>query len=145
MEDSSKVIHAFYTDDDVLMAAVKKVRAERYHIEEIYTPFPVHGLDTAMGLAPTRIAITSFLYGPLSKISELKEFGEKLLSIIKEFVPYLEKSIESYSNYSNNPFDYMESLANRPKIKIASKKAKLIHRRERNYFEVLNKKLQWGN
>lgn len=31
------------------------------------------------------------------------------------------------------------------KIKIASKKAKLIHRQERNYFEVLNKKLQWGN
>ncbi|MFA6788337.1 MAG: NAD(+)/NADH kinase [Arcobacteraceae bacterium] len=31
------------------------------------------------------------------------------------------------------------------KIQIASKKAKLIHRRERNYFEVLNKKLQWGN
>ncbi len=63
MEDSSKVIHAFYTDDDVLMAAVKKVRAERYHIEEIYTPFPVHGLDKAMGLAPTRLAITSFIYG----------------------------------------------------------------------------------
>ncbi|MCL8007925.1 DUF3341 domain-containing protein [Gelidibacter japonicus] len=63
MEGSSKVIHAMYTDDDVLMAAVKKVRAERYHIEEIYTPFPVHGLDKAMGLAPTRLAITSFLYG----------------------------------------------------------------------------------
>ncbi len=63
MEESSKVIHAIYTDDDVLMAAVKKVRAERYHIEEIYTPFPVHGLDKAMGLAPTRIAIASFLYG----------------------------------------------------------------------------------
>lgn len=31
------------------------------------------------------------------------------------------------------------------KIQIASKKAKLIHRRERNYFEVLNEKLQWGN
>lgn len=63
MEESSKVIHAIYTDDDVLMAAVKRVRAERYHIEEIYTPFPVHGLDKAMGLAPTRIAITSFMYG----------------------------------------------------------------------------------
>ena len=63
MEGSSKVIHAMYTDDDVLMAAVKKVRAERYHIEEIYTPFPVHGLDKVMGLAPTRLAITSFLYG----------------------------------------------------------------------------------
>ncbi len=31
------------------------------------------------------------------------------------------------------------------KIEIASKKAKLIHRVERNYFEVLNEKLQWGN
>jgi hypothetical protein len=61
--EASKVIHAIYTDDDVLMNAVKKVKAARHHIEEIYTPFPVHGLDKAMGLAPTRLAITSFLYG----------------------------------------------------------------------------------
>ena len=59
---SSKVINALYTDDDVLMGAVKKLRAEKYAIEEVYTPFPVHGLDKAMGLAPTRIAITSFMY-----------------------------------------------------------------------------------
>ncbi|BDW92890.1 MULTISPECIES: DUF3341 domain-containing protein [Flavobacteriaceae] len=62
---ASKVIQALYTDDDVLMHAVKKVRAEHHHIEEVYTPFPVHGLDKAMGLADTRIAITSFLYGCL--------------------------------------------------------------------------------
>jgi len=61
--EASKVIHAIYTDDDVLMNAVKKVKAERHHIEEIYTPFPVHGLDKAMELAPTRIAIASFMYG----------------------------------------------------------------------------------
>ena len=61
--EASKVIHAIYTDDDVLMSAVKKVKAEKHHIEEIYTPFPVHGLDKAMGLDPTRLAITSFLYG----------------------------------------------------------------------------------
>ncbi|WP_439153191.1 DUF3341 domain-containing protein [Winogradskyella sp.] len=61
--EASKVIHAIYTDDDVLMSAVKKVKSEKHHIEEIYTPFPVHGLDKAMGLAPTRIAITSFMYG----------------------------------------------------------------------------------
>ncbi|OAB80554.1 DUF3341 domain-containing protein [Cochleicola gelatinilyticus] len=60
---ASKVIHAIYTDDDILMQAVKQVRAEHYHIEEVYTPFPVHGLDKVMGLAPTRIAITSFMYG----------------------------------------------------------------------------------
>jgi hypothetical protein len=61
--EASKVIHAIYTDDDVLMSAVKQVRAEKHHIEEIYTPFPVHGLDKAMGLEPTRIAITAFIYG----------------------------------------------------------------------------------
>lgn len=60
---ASKVIHAIYNDDDLLMQAVKQVRAEHYHIEEVYTPFPVHGLDKVMGLEPTRIAITSFMYG----------------------------------------------------------------------------------
>lgn len=61
--ESSKVIHAIYNDDDILMAAVKKIRAEKHHIEEVYTPFPVHGLDKALGLEPTRIAIASFIYG----------------------------------------------------------------------------------
>jgi len=60
---NSKVIHAFYTDDDILVDAVKKVKAAHHHIEEVYTPFPVHGLDKALGLAPTRLAITSFIYG----------------------------------------------------------------------------------
>ncbi|AXO80372.1 DUF3341 domain-containing protein [Olleya aquimaris] len=61
--EASKVIHAIYNDDDVLMHAVKEVRAAKHHIEEVYTPFPVHGLDKAMGLAPTRLAICAFLYG----------------------------------------------------------------------------------
>ena len=61
--EASKVVHAIYNDDDVLMSAVKKVKAEKIHIEEIYCPFPVHGLDKLMGLAPTRLAITAFLYG----------------------------------------------------------------------------------
>lgn len=60
---SNKVVQAMYNDDDILMDAVKEVRAANYHIEEVYTPFPVHGLDKAMGLKGTRIAITAFMYG----------------------------------------------------------------------------------
>ena len=60
---SSKVIQAMYNDDDILMDAVKEVRRANHHIEEVYTPFPVHGLDKAMGLKGTRIAITAFMYG----------------------------------------------------------------------------------
>jgi len=60
---NNKVIYAIYNDDDILMEAVKTTRAAKHHIEEVFTPFPVHGLDKAMGLAPTRLAICSFLYG----------------------------------------------------------------------------------
>ena len=60
---SDKVIHAIYDDDDVLLKAVKEVREANHHIDEVYTPFPVHGLEKAMGIANTRIAITAFMYG----------------------------------------------------------------------------------
>jgi hypothetical protein len=32
-------------------------------IKEGYSPFPIHGLDKAMGLKETRIAMASFMYG----------------------------------------------------------------------------------
>jgi len=60
---SNKIIQALYADDDVLVAAVKKVRESGGHIEEVFTPFPVHGLDKAMGLKDSRLAITAFIYG----------------------------------------------------------------------------------
>ena len=60
---SNKVIHALYDDDDVLLKAVKSIKEEKHHIEEVYTPFPVHGLDKVLGLDETRIAIMSFIYG----------------------------------------------------------------------------------
>lgn len=60
---SNKVIYAIYNDDDVLMDAVKQTRAAKHHIEEVFCPFPVHGLDKAMGLSPTRLAICAFMYG----------------------------------------------------------------------------------
>lgn len=65
MATEKTIISALYDDDDVLMHGVKEVRAKGYKIVEIYTPFPVHGLDHAMGLKRTRIAIASFMYGLL--------------------------------------------------------------------------------
>jgi len=47
---SNQVIHALYDDDDTLLSAVKEVRANKHHIEEVYTPFPVHGLDKSHGI-----------------------------------------------------------------------------------------------
>ena len=59
----SKVIQAMYDDDHALVEAVKKVRENGNHIEEVYTPFPVHGLEKVMGLKESRLAIAAFIYG----------------------------------------------------------------------------------
>lgn len=63
--ENKVIISALYDDDDVLLSGVKQVRAKGYHIEEVYSPFPIHGLDPAMGLKRTRIAIAAFMYGCL--------------------------------------------------------------------------------
>jgi len=60
---TNKIIQAVFDDDDILISAVKELKANHYHIEEIFTPFPVHGLEKLVGLANTRIAIMSFIYG----------------------------------------------------------------------------------
>ena len=63
MVESNKYIHAVYDDDDTLLNAVKTLRENKCGIDEVYTPFPVHGLDKVMGINETRIAIMSFIYG----------------------------------------------------------------------------------
>ena len=63
-----RFIHGIYDDDDVLLNAIKNIRAEKYDIEEVYTPFPVHGLDKALGIEETRIAIMAFIYGCIGLI-----------------------------------------------------------------------------
>ncbi|MFL2590371.1 MAG: DUF3341 domain-containing protein [Flavobacteriaceae bacterium] len=61
--ESNKYIHAVYDDDDTLLNAVKVLKQNKCGIDEVYTPFPVHGLDKVMGIDETRIAIMSFIYG----------------------------------------------------------------------------------
>ena len=60
---ANKFIHAVYDDDDKLLDAVKSLKKNKVTIEEVFTPFPVHGLDHLMGIEPTRIAIAAFIYG----------------------------------------------------------------------------------
>ena len=42
---SSKSLHVLFDDDDNLLDAVKEVVKNKIYINEVYTPFPVHGLD----------------------------------------------------------------------------------------------------
>ena len=46
---ADKILHAVYDDDDKLMDAVKDLKASNFSIDEVYTPFPVHGFHVLMG------------------------------------------------------------------------------------------------
>tara|TARA_B100000902_G_scaffold260182_1_gene246405 strand:+ start:5592 stop:6131 length:540 start_codon:yes stop_codon:yes gene_type:complete len=58
-----KVLYAIFDDDDILLSSVKEIRSKNISIKEVYSPFPIHGLDHALGLKETRMAITAFIYG----------------------------------------------------------------------------------
>ena len=51
---------AEYEDADTLLAAAEKVRDAGYTKWDCYTPFPVHGLDRAMGVKPTILPLIVF-------------------------------------------------------------------------------------
>ncbi|MCS6981516.1 MAG: DUF3341 domain-containing protein [Flavobacteriales bacterium] len=63
MDKNNKVIYGVFTDPDVTLAAVKALRREGVRIKEVYCPFPVHGLDEAMGYKPTNISVSAFVFG----------------------------------------------------------------------------------
>ncbi len=62
---SKNTLYGIFDCELVLLAAVKEIRANKIEIKEVYSPFPVHGLDKALGLKETRMAITAFIYGCL--------------------------------------------------------------------------------
>lgn len=62
MAGIKKFVVGAFDDEAVLFPAVKNVRKAGYKIHDVYTPFPVHGLDHAMGLRETSLHTAGFVY-----------------------------------------------------------------------------------
>jgi hypothetical protein len=56
-------IVAVFNDDDVLMDALKKSRAKGYKIIDVFTPFPVHGIEKALGIKRSNLGVAAFAFG----------------------------------------------------------------------------------
>ncbi|WP_339790660.1 DUF3341 domain-containing protein [uncultured Imperialibacter sp.] len=65
MSSDSKYILGVYDNEVTLLNAVKAVRKGGVKIHEVFTPFPVHGLDDALGYRRSRLPIAAFLFGLL--------------------------------------------------------------------------------
>lgn len=71
MEKGNNFLVGIYDDEDVLLEAVGKVKKSGVKIHECYTPFPVHGLDDAMGYHYSNLPIVGFLFGMTGTICAL--------------------------------------------------------------------------
>ena len=63
MDVNKNFLVGVFNDEDVLLDAVSKIRATGVKIHEVYSPFPVHGLDEALGYKRSRLPIAAFLFG----------------------------------------------------------------------------------
>lgn len=59
---ANKVFHVMYDDDQKLLDAARALVAQGIRVKEVFSPFPVHGLDPIIGVTRTRLAICSFMY-----------------------------------------------------------------------------------
>jgi hypothetical protein len=59
---SKKVFHIMFDDEETLMHDAEKLVAKGIRVKDVYSPFPIHGLDPIIGVKRTRLAIASFMY-----------------------------------------------------------------------------------
>ena len=60
---SKNLIYGVFSDPDVTVDAGYALTGQGIKINTVYSPFPVHGLDPAIGLKPTRISVAAFVIG----------------------------------------------------------------------------------
>lgn len=59
----NKVIYAVYEDPEQLKAGARKVVSAGVKVKDVFSPFPIHGIDPIIGLKRTRMGIVSFMFG----------------------------------------------------------------------------------
>ena len=63
------VIFGLYNDEEDLLRAVKAARKDHLDIYDVYSPFPVHGLDPILELEESRLHQAGFIYGAIGTLT----------------------------------------------------------------------------
>jgi len=65
----SQILFGLYHDEEVLLQAVREARSRHLEIDDVYSPFPVHGLDNVLGLTESRLHVAGFIYGLIGALT----------------------------------------------------------------------------
>lgn len=69
MKKGDRVLYGLYDDEQDLLRAVKSANEKKLRIMDVFTPFPVHGLDDLLDLSESRLHIVGFWFGLLGAIT----------------------------------------------------------------------------
>jgi len=62
---SGRTLLGFFERESDILGATRAMREAGFRIADVYTPYAVHGMDKAMGLAPSKLPWVCFLLGLL--------------------------------------------------------------------------------
>ncbi len=65
MEAGKNYLLGVYSDEQKLLKAIPVIRTAGVKIEEVYSPFPVHGIDDVLGYKRSKLPIAAFFFGLL--------------------------------------------------------------------------------
>src|SRR5690349_1259195 len=63
MDADKNFIVGVFDDEDVLLDGIRTVRGKGVKIHDVYSPFPVHGIDDALSIKKSRLPIAAFMFG----------------------------------------------------------------------------------
>ena len=82
-----------FDDEDETVHAVRAVRAAGLRVHEVYSPFPIHGIDDALGYRRSRLPRAAFMFGvlgtTLALVMQIGMMGIDWPMIVggKDFIP----------------------------------------------------------
>ena len=62
-DKGNNFIVGIFEDEDVLLDAITSIRSKGVKIYEVYSPFPVHGIDERLGYKRSRLSVAAFCFG----------------------------------------------------------------------------------
>lgn len=68
-ELNKNIVYGLYDDEEQLLDAVREANADHLDIWDVFSPFPVHGLDPLLGLSESRLHQGGFVFGALGTLT----------------------------------------------------------------------------